>query len=45
MPMLVIILSVIACLELFGLIGVVIAVPIAVLILELVYDHGSTEQD
>jgi predicted PurR-regulated permease PerM len=41
MPMLVIILSVIACLELFGLIGVVIAVPIAVLILELVYDHGN----
>ncbi len=41
MPMLVIILSVIACLELFGLIGVVIAVPIAVLILELVYDYGD----
>lgn len=41
MPMLVIILSVIACLELFGLIGVVIAVPIAVLILELVYDYGN----
>ena len=41
MPMLVIILSVIACLELFGLIGVVVAVPIAVLILELVYDHGN----
>lgn len=41
MPMLVIILSVIACFELFGLIGVVIAVPVAVLILELVYDYGS----
>lgn len=41
MPMLVIILSAIACLELFGLIGVVIAVPIAVLILELVYDYGN----
>jgi predicted PurR-regulated permease PerM len=41
MPMLVIILSVIACVELFGLIGVVVAVPIAVLLLELIYDHGK----
>lgn len=41
MPMLVIILSVIACFELFGLIGVVIAIPVAVLILELVYDHNG----
>jgi predicted PurR-regulated permease PerM len=41
MPMLVIILSVIACFELFGLIGVVIAVPIAVLLLELIYDYDK----
>lgn len=41
MPMLVIILAIIACFELFGLVGVVIAVPVAVLILELVYDYGS----
>lgn len=41
MPMLVIILSVIACFELFGLIGIVIAIPIAVLVLELIYDHGK----
>ncbi len=40
MPMLVIILSVIACFELFGIIGVLIAIPIAVLILELIYDQG-----
>jgi predicted PurR-regulated permease PerM len=44
MPMLVIILSVIACFELFGLIGVVIAVPIAVLLLELIYDHGKVRK-
>jgi predicted PurR-regulated permease PerM len=41
MPMLVIILSVIACFELFGLIGIVIAVPIAVLLLELIYDYDK----
>lgn len=41
MPMLVIILSVIACFELFGMIGIVIAIPIAVLILELLYDHNG----
>lgn len=41
MPMLVIILSIIACFELFGLIGIVIAIPIAVLILELLYDHNG----
>lgn len=41
MPMLVIILSAIACIELFGLIGVVVAVPLGVLFLELVYDHGK----
>lgn len=41
MPMLVIILAVIACFELFGLIGIVIAIPIAVLILELLYDHSG----
>ncbi len=41
MPMLVIILAVIACFELFGLIGIVIAIPIAVLILELLYDHNG----
>jgi predicted PurR-regulated permease PerM len=40
MPMLVIILSIIACWELFGVIGVVVAIPIAVLILELIYDRG-----
>ena len=41
-PMLVIILAVIACFELFGLIGILIAVPVAVLILELVYDHQKS---
>lgn len=41
MPMLVIILAIIACFELFGLIGIVIAIPIAVLILELIYDHSG----
>ncbi len=41
MPMLVIILSAIACFELFGMIGIVIAIPIAVLILELIYDHSN----
>lgn len=41
MPMLVIILSIIACFELFGFIGIVIAIPIAVLILELIYDHSD----
>lgn len=41
MPMLVIILAVIACFELFGIIGIVIAIPIAVLILELLYDHSG----
>jgi predicted PurR-regulated permease PerM len=40
MPMLVIILSVIACFELFGIIGILIAIPIAVLVLELIYDQG-----
>lgn len=40
MPMLVIILAVIACFELFGIIGILIAIPIAVLILELIYDQG-----
>lgn len=40
-PMLVILLSVIACFELFGIIGVVIAIPIAVIILELVYDYDK----
>lgn len=40
MPMLVIILSIIACFELFGLIGILIAIPIAVVILEVVYDRG-----
>ena len=39
MPMLVIILSIIACFELFGVIGVLVAIPIAVLILELIYDR------
>ncbi|MDB4984189.1 MAG: hypothetical protein JWM20_368 [Patescibacteria group bacterium] len=41
MPMLVIILSIVACLELFGIIGVLVAIPIAVLILELIYDTGK----
>ena len=40
MPMLVIILAVIACFELFGLIGILIAIPIAVVILEIIYDRG-----
>lgn len=44
MPMLVIILSAIACFELFGLIGIVIAIPIAVLILELLYDHNAANK-
>lgn len=43
MPMLVIILSVIACFELFGIIGVLVAIPIAVLILELIYDQGMVK--
>lgn len=43
MPMLVIILSVIACFELFGLIGIVIAIPLAVLVLELIYDQGMVK--
>lgn len=41
MPMLVIILSVIACFELLGLVGIVVAIPLAVLVLELFYDHGA----
>ena len=41
MPMLVIILSIIACFELFGIIGILIAIPIAVLFLEIIYDHGK----
>lgn len=38
-PMLVILLAFIACVELFGIIGLVVAIPIAVLILELVFDQ------
>lgn len=41
MPMLVIILSIIACVELFGVIGVLVAVPIAVLLLEIIYDQDK----
>ncbi len=41
MPMLVMILSIVACLELFGIIGILVAIPIAVLILELIYDSGK----
>jgi len=41
MPMLVIILSIIACFELFGIIGVLVAIPIAVLFLELIYDRNK----
>ncbi len=44
-PMLVILLAVIACFELFGVIGVVIAIPLAVLILEIVYDYGQLRKD
>ena len=39
MPMLVIILSIVACFELFGIIGILVAIPIAVLFLELIYDR------
>lgn len=45
MPMLVIILAAIACFELFGLVGIVIAIPLAVLILELLHDNGSMPKD
>lgn len=45
MPMLVIILSIVACVELFGIIGVLVAIPIAVLILELIYDSGKRKKD
>jgi predicted PurR-regulated permease PerM len=45
MPMLVIILAAIACFELFGLVGIVISIPLAVLILELLNDNGSMPKD
>lgn len=45
MPMLVIILSAIACFELFGLVGIVVSIPLAVLILELLNDNGSMPKD
>ncbi len=40
-PMLVMILAVIGCFELFGLVGIVLAIPLAVLVLELISDHGK----
>lgn len=43
-PMLVMILSVVACFELFGFAGIIIAIPLAVLILELIYDHGKLKK-
>lgn len=43
-PMLVILLSFIACVELFGIIGLVVAIPIAVLILELVFDQAKLKK-